>query len=156
MPLKKLLGRQTKKKKLAKILYINSHLTQKEIAAQVGVTEATLSKWVNDPTEKWSVQKASFTITRQQELLRIYAQITALNTAIEERERGAQFPTNSEADILSKLSKAAKALETDTTVSEIINVAIGITEYIQAIDPIKAKEFSALLDGYISSKMSQL
>ena len=144
-----------RKQAQAKLLYLRTELSQKEIAEQVGVTEATLSKWVNANEEEWKLEKASFIITKDQELRRIYQQISALNDAIQMREVGSKYPTSSEADILSKLSKAAHSLERESSVSEVINVSIGLTEYLQEYDPEKAKEWSALLDGYIKHKMSR-
>ena len=61
------------KKQWAKHLYIYDNLTQKEIAAKVGITEKTLSKWVNDPKENWEMLKSSLTITKAQELKRLHS-----------------------------------------------------------------------------------
>lgn len=144
-----------RKKEWAKLLYLKSQLSQKEIAEQVGITEATMSKWVNDPKENWEIQKATFVVTKDQELRRIYQQISALNSAIELRVEGERYPTAKEADTLSKLAKAAQSLERDSSVSEVINVSIALTEYLLDTNPDKAKEFTGILDDFIKHRMSK-
>ena len=57
-----------------------------------------MSKWVS--TEKWEILRSSFTITKEQELRRIYIQINELNNSIAEREDGKRYATSQEADIL--------------------------------------------------------
>ena len=44
----------TKKKKgLAEILYTRNNISQKEVAARVGVSEVTMSRWVNENDRAW-------------------------------------------------------------------------------------------------------
>ena len=110
------------KKEWAKLLYLKSDLNQKEIAEKVDVSEKTLSHWVNDEKENWELLKSSFIITREQELRRIYIQISELNNSIADREHGHRFATPKDADVLSKLAAAAKSLEAETSISETISV----------------------------------
>ena len=46
-----------KEKKIAKILYIEQNKDAKEISTLIGVSEVTLSKWVNENNESWKKQR---------------------------------------------------------------------------------------------------
>jgi len=144
------------KKELAKQLYLKSQMNQKEIAASVGVTEKTLSTWINDKEEKWELLKSSFIITKEQELRRIYIQINELNTMIENKETGKRYATPSESDTLSKLAATARNLEHETSVDVIINVFIEFSEFLKQVDPFKSKEIITFQDAFIKHKLSAL
>lgn len=139
------------KKKNAKALFITGQYQQKEIAELVGVTVQTISRWVN--AEKWDLELASLTITKEKQLARYYAQINEINEAISMREPGQRFANSKEADTLLKLSSAAQKLESETGVREIVDVSIGLLEWVRGFDPEKAKELSELFDGYIKTKL---
>ena len=99
---------RTRKKELAQFFYCNSQLSQKEIAEKVGVSEVSMSKWVREG--KWDTLKASITITRQEQLNRVYQQISAINNKITEEQKG--IPTGADADVLAKLAAVVERLLT--------------------------------------------
>jgi len=133
----------------AKILYLKENLTQKEIAIKVDVTEKTISKWVNDPAENWEKLKASIIVTKEEELSRIYMQISELNTCIFNRPEGSRFANSKEADALGKLCAAARSLETEVALSDIIEVSKRVINYLRPLDFEKAKEICLVFDAFI-------
>jgi uncharacterized protein YjcR len=139
------------KKKNAKALFITGQYQQKEIAEMVNVTVQTVSRWVN--SEKWDVELASLTITKEKQLARYYAQINEINENIAGREKGQRYANSKEADTLNKLSSAAQKLETETGVHEIVDVSIGLLEWVRTFDIEKSKELNDLFDAYIKTKM---
>lgn len=139
------------KKEYAKILYVKETMTQKEIAQKVGISEKTLSKWVND--NEWDRLKASIVITKEEELRRIYQQISAINEQIATRINGERFASSREADILTKLAAAARSLETDSSIADIVEVGKRFLNWLRMSDLDKAKEFARLLDGFIKDSM---
>jgi transcriptional regulator with XRE-family HTH domain len=144
----------TRKKDLlnwAELLFISEGLTQKEIAARVGVTEKTIGKWKEEG--KWEERKAATVITKPEQLKRIYQQINELTDVIKNREEGKRFPSSAEADILNKLSAAAKNLENDAGIADTINAFMPFLEWLRPIDLKKAQEINNLMDGYIKSKI---
>lgn len=143
--------KQDTKKKNAKALFITGQYQQKEIAELVGVTVQTISRWVN--AEKWDLELANLTITKEKQLARYYAQINEINDAIAGRKVGERYANSKEADTLLKLSTAAQKLESETGVREIVDVSIGLLEWVRGFDPNKAKELSDLFDGYIKTKL---
>jgi transcriptional regulator with XRE-family HTH domain len=153
-PLRKMNPMKLKEKKeWAKLLYLKENLTQKEIAIKVGVTEKTLSKWVNDKEEKWEQMKASIIITKEEELRRIYMQIKELNAHIFTREEGKRFANSKEADTLNKLSATARAMETEASLADVIEVFKRFLDWLREFDLIKAKEIADLQDSFIKHCM---
>ena len=139
------------KKDWAKLLYLKENITQKEIAARVGVTEKTLSKWVNEG--KWDMLKSSVIITKSEELQRIYLQINELNDSIFSRAKGARFASNKEADSLVKLTATARNLETDASVADVIEVFKRFSNWLRAVDLEKAKDLVLFQDAFIKTIM---
>ena len=88
------------KKDIAKSLFLNGAFTQEEIAAKVGTTRQTVSRWMKDGG--WEEMKASLTITPDQIISQIHRQIMEINNRIGEREPGRRFATPQEADALEK------------------------------------------------------
>jgi uncharacterized protein YjcR len=137
------------KKEYAKLLYLKENMTQKEIAERVGVSERTMSKWVKEGN--WEHMKTSIIITKEEQLRRIYDQIAALNDFISNREieEGNKFANSKEADTLNKLAAAARSLETDVALADVIEVAKRLINWLRLIDIAKAQEVTRLFDAYI-------
>lgn len=139
------------KKELAKLLFVNEHLTQKEVAIRVGVSEKSLSKWVNEG--QWRKLRQSLIVTKEEQLRRIYEQLDELNTAIASREPGKRYANTKDADTLAKLTSAAKNLESEASIGDIISVAKRFIEWLRPVDIDKAKEVSALFDSFIKERL---
>lgn len=141
----------TQKKEWAKSLYVHQRLTQKETAEKVGVSAKTLNQWVNK--EHWDTLRVSLVLTKEEQLRNIYAQINELTTHIQSKAEGFRFANTAEADTISKLSKAAKDLETETGVAEIIETFKLFTNWLKAFDLPKAQEILKLQDEFIASRL---
>lgn len=136
---------RTRKKELAQFFYCNSQLSQKEIAEKVGISEVSMSKWVREG--KWDTLKASITITRQEQLNRVYQQISAINNKITEEQKG--IPTGADADVLAKLAAVVERLEKETSITDVVSVSMKFLDWLRKIDTEKAKELSGLFDAFI-------
>ncbi len=139
----------SEKKEWAKLLYIAENLTQQEIAEKVGVSRNTISRWMKD--DKWEELKASYTVTREQQLQRLYMQIAAINEVIAGREQ--KYPTTQEADMISKLAVAIDRLERETSLSDIISVCVKLLSWLRKSDLQKAKEISDIFDAFIKDNI---
>ena len=135
------------KKEWAKSEFLNTDLTQNEIAEKVGVSRVALSRWIN--SENWKQLKSSITISREKQIERWYRQIEELNNSISEREAGKRHATVAESNTLNNLAAAIKKLESETGLGDIINVSISILKWLRAFDHEKAKEVSDIFDAYI-------
>jgi DNA-binding XRE family transcriptional regulator len=141
------------KKELAKLLFVNEKLSQKEIAQRVEISEKTLSRWVNN--EQWRKLRQSLLVTKEEQLRRIYEQIEELNSAIASREPGQRYANTKDADTLSKLTSAAKNLESEASISDIVSVAKRFLNWLRPLDVEKAKEVSSLIDAFIKEQLKR-
>lgn len=137
------------KKDWAKTLYLRENLTQQEIADRVGVSRVSVSNWIR--TGKWEEQRTALTLTREEQVRALYRQVAAINKAIEERPEGERFATTTEADIIGKLSKSIKQMETEVGIADIVSVSTKFIEFLRPIDLEKAKEVTRLVDAFIKS-----
>jgi len=144
MALKKL-----QEKEFAKSLYIGGGISQKEIAARVGVTEKTLANWIK--IGKWESLKKSLLTTKQAQLSFLYDQLDYLNTAIAEREY--KVAAGKEADVIIKLTAAINRLETETSIGDTVEVARHFIEFVRPQDLELAKTITNLFDVFITAKM---
>lgn len=152
MATKQIKNERARKKELAKYFYCHTNISQKEIAEKVGVSAVTISKWANDPKENWDGLKTSITITKQEQLGRVYQQIAAINNKIIEEQQG--IPTGTDADVLAKLAAVVERLEKETSIAEIVSVSIQFLEWLRQIDTEKAKELSSLFDSFIKDLLN--
>jgi len=135
------------KKSWAKTLFINEHLTQKEIAEKVGISAKTMSKWIS--SEKWETLKTSLTITREEQLANLYRQVAAINESIASRNSDNRFANSKEADVINKLATAINKMEQETGLVDVVSVCKKILKWTRTTDPGKAKELSVLFDTFI-------
>lgn len=141
------------KKDIAKSLFLNGAFTQEEIAAKVGTTRQTVSRWMKDGG--WEEMKASLTITPDQIISQIHRQIMEINNRIGQREPGKRFATPQEADALAKLAGAVKKLETDIGVPDCVSVAMRFLAWLRPLDTEAARQFGNLFDAFIKDQASK-
>jgi len=137
------------KREWAKTLYIQEGLTQKEIAEKVGVSKVSINKWVNDPAENWDKLKQSMLITRETQLRRMYAQLDELTSSITKRDEGARFASSKEADTINKYTSSIRALESEASIADVVEVCKRLLNYLRPISPDKAKEVAQVFDDFI-------
>jgi len=145
----------SQKKELAKTLYLdsNSRLTIQELAAKVGVSRNTMSKWIN--AENWDELKAGITIMPSEQIKMWNRQIMEINNKIAGRPEGQRFANNAEADTLVKLSTAIKKIKTESNISDVIAVSIEVTQFIGKFDFDFAKKVAEYFDKFIAQKMDK-
>ena len=143
---------RAKKRELAKQIYLRDNLTLKEIADMVDVSQKSLSKWVKE--EKWDTEKSAYTITREQQIQRIYGHISAINQAVSEREPPGNVPDAKEADTLNKLATAIKKLENEVGIAEVIGVCIKVCNHLRAKGKVEeARQASVWFNDYIKENI---
>lgn len=139
------------KKDWAKSLYVNEKLTQKELAARVGVSENTISKWVKD--ESWEKLRKNIVLTREEQLQLMLNELEELNAYIASKPIGERFADSKEANIRRNLVKDIKELETKASLAEIIETAKRFTKWLSVVDLKKAREIADLFDAFIKDNL---
>ena len=143
----------SQKKEWAEMLFVKENLTQKEIARRIGVSEQTITKWVN--TESWEKSKFTNRVIRVQNIQSLQRQLVELNETIEAREKGKRFASSKEMDAIIKLTKAIEILEDDVTVREIIAVFMEYFDWLRAVELDEAKRQMPYHDQFVKSQISK-
>ena len=141
------------KKEWAETLFIKEDLTQKEIAKRVGVSEQTLSKWVN--IEQWEKRRFITRVIRVQNVESLQRQLIALNESIESRAKGERFPSSKEMDASIKLSKAIKMLDDRVAIYEITEVFKLYHNWLRAVDLEESKRQIPYHDQFVKIQMTK-
>ncbi len=138
------------KREWAQLLYTKEHISQKEIAERVGVSQQTMSRWVTK--FKWDELKVSITITREEQLKNLYRQLSEMNKAISERE-GNKYPTAAEADTITKLASAIDKLESETGLNEILSTFKEFLNWLRKFNLEEAQRLVPLFDDFVKTKL---
>lgn len=139
------------KKDIAKDLYLKGGCTQEEIAAKVGTTRQTVSRWAREG--KWEELRASFTISTENILAGMIRQVSEIQNLANARKEGERSFTSKEADTVVKITSAIKKLQNDAGITDIVNVGIKFTNWLRGIDIEKAKEYNELWDLFIKDQL---
>lgn len=139
------------KKDIAKDLYLKGGCTQEEIAAKVGTTRQTVSRWAREG--KWEELRASFTISTENILAGMIRQVSEIQNQANARKEGERSFTSKEADTVVKITSAIKKLQNDAGITDIVNVGIRFTNWLRGIDIEKAKEYNELWDLFIKDQL---
>lgn len=140
--------KKAQEREYARVLFISENISQKELAARVGVTEKTLAVWIEKG--EWKKLKRSMLTTRQNQLVLLYDQLDWLNLEISTRTIKSATPK--EADVIIKLTAAIKNLEIETSLGETIEVARAFIEYVRQHDLDLAKKVTSFFDLFIQTK----
>lgn len=141
------------KRDYAKTLYLTERgITQKEIAERVGVTEATVSRWVR--TLGWETMRTSLLTTKDEQLVLLYQLLSEINTSISERESGQRFASSKEADSILKLATAIGKLETETNIGAKMATGREFLTYLRATGEAElAKTTCVRFNAYIKAQL---
>ena len=139
------------KKDIAKDLYLKGGCTQEEIAAKVGTTRQTVSRWAREG--KWEELRASFTISTENILAGMIRQVSEIQNQANARKECERSFTPKEADTVVKITSAIKKLQNDAGITDIVNVGIKFTNWLRGIDIEKAKEYNELWDLFIKDQL---
>lgn len=147
------MAKTSDKKQWAKLLFTEKNMTILEIATTTGVSRNTIARWSKD--ENWEGMKTSLTITRQEQLARLYAQVKEINDVIAERPKGERFASKPEADTIDKLTTSIDKLERETSIKDIVSVSIEFLNWIKTKDHKRGIEIKPLFDAFIEDKLKK-
>lgn len=139
------------KRELAELLYLKGDLLQKDIAAKVGVTPPTLSKWASEGN--WDKLKKSLLTTKTEILRNLYDVLSKINDKLKEED---SYGDTKIADMYVKYTAAIRNLETETSIAQIFEVSRMFVNYLQPIDPPFALAVLEHLDKFIKDNLKKV
>jgi len=141
-----------RRKNHAKLLFTRDGVTtQKELAERTGISEKTISKWVND--EGWEKLKKNFLLTREEQMSNLLSELEELNQFIKDKPEGMRFADSKQGDVRRKLIKDIKELETKAALPEVIHACTALLDFIRKVDLNKAQELSRYVDAFVKSQL---
>src|ERR1700744_696785 len=90
------------KQYIAKVLFTVQHLEQKLIAKKVGVSEKTISNWVNQ--FNWKALRNRLVVGKEEILTGLYEELQEMQEAINSKPAGQRFSDSKMADAKLKLT----------------------------------------------------
>ncbi len=145
-------GELADQKDLARTLFISTALSQKDICTKVGITEKTMSKWVNDG--KWESQKKALTTTRAEQLALMYDILGKMNAAAKLALEDDDPATNPDSDGIIKIAAAIHKLEKEAGVGEMIQTGLALLKFVQREDLDAAKVINKWFYIFIQDKLA--
>lgn len=139
-------------KTIAKSLYIHEDITQqKALAARVGVSENTMSKWFKIHEEEWNKHKKNFVLTREERMSDLFDELTEIQNHIKGLPEGKRFADSKLGDVRRKLIKDIKELEVNASIPEVIAALTGLIKFVRNENLQEAKLIMGWSDLYIKT-----
>ncbi len=119
----------------AEMLFMR-RVPQKEIAAKVGITEPTLSRWIRD--NQWRERRAATSVNRSTIINGILSRIDAMLT---------ENPDSASSKEILQLSKVVEQLDKEITVVDLIDSFIAFGLWLEAHDETAQEIEQTLREG---------
>lgn len=132
-------------------LFCNTDLTQKEIAAVVGVSTQHMNKWVK--TGNWEIYRTAGKVTLEKIIHGYYLQLSAINQEIAKQEH---IPTNAQNDSICKITSSIATLNKKYNLSAYHSVLREFVEYLLTVDVNSAKILGPLMLEFLKEKAKRL
>ena len=140
------------KQYLAKILFTSQKLDQKVVAQKVGISENTMSKWVND--FRWKDLRNRLLVGKEEMLNDFYEELAELNETIRGREKGKRYSNNKEADTKVKLTAAIRNLETELAIADLVASGKKFLKFMQMKNlHDQVNEYAEIWNDFIHAEM---
>ncbi len=137
---------------LAKILFTREQLDQKVVAKKVGVSEKTMSKWVNE--FNWKGLRNRLLLSKEDQLNSLYEQLEALNTEI--KNHATRRPDTKQADVQIKLTSSIRNLETDLAIADLVESGMRFVRHLQKVGTMQqVKDFTELWHSFIQASIKR-
>jgi transposase len=143
------------KQYLAKILFTKEKLDQKIIAKKVGVSEPTISKWVNE--FNWKSLRNRLLVGKEEILNGLYEEMQEMQEFIKAKKTGERFSDSKMADAKLKITASIRNLETDLAIADLVESGIRFIKFLQQAGTIEdVVKFSDYWNGFLQQSMKSL
>ncbi|MES2704461.1 MAG: helix-turn-helix domain-containing protein [Bacteroidota bacterium] len=113
----------------ARHLYFNCGMTQRDIAAKVGISERTLYNWIRQ--HAWEQLKRAAYQAPAMIAENLCSQLVELQNTIAARELGSRYPTKDEAEVTRKLLAGMEKVKKYPTKSQTLQVFASFRDFLR-------------------------
>lgn len=139
-------------KTITKSLYLHEDITQiRAMAARVGVSEPTMSKWFKIHEEEWKRLKKNIVLTREERMADLYDELTEIANHIKSLPEGKRFADSKLGDVRRKLIKDIKELEVNASIPEVIAALTALIKFVRNENLEDSKVIMNWADLYIKT-----
>jgi len=144
-------GQKNDSKDQARNLYFQTALTQAQIAELIGVSQKTVSVWMNDG--RWKQLKESAELAPLVLIDQMTSELSELHHNIISREPGKRFATPQEAEIRRKILTSIKYLKEQQTTGVHEEVLSNFINYVRSQNPHDVKIIVVHADEYLTGEL---
>jgi len=127
-------------KLLARELYLNTSMTQKEIADRLNVTVKTIGDWKDEGN--WEALRAAKKVTKAALISNYYTILYTMQEQIASRSVPDNMPTSKEADIMAKIGSQIEKIDKQSSLQDYILAFEEFLEFMLERDPELARKIA--------------
>lgn len=132
---------------IARALYLSDY-PQRDIAARIGVSENTISRWVRDGA--WDALRNAQRTSKPSVLRDLYAELAAINNTIAERPQGQQFATPQESLTRSRIVRNIADLEQRYNIGNAVDIGRDFCSFVADTNFDTARQVVNLWDNFLN------
>ncbi|MCD6012459.1 MAG: helix-turn-helix protein [Flavipsychrobacter sp.] len=142
---------ENEKRTQARNLYLQSDLTQAQIAQLTGVSQKTISQYISD--NKWDLIKERAKQIPALFLEQMNSEIEEINQEIASRPIGKRYPTSREAEVRRKIICSMDAIKERQSVGTHIQAIINFIAHVAEESPEHAHLITDYADKYFTGEL---
>lgn len=139
------------RKHLAKVLFVDSNKSQKEVAERLGISASQVNRWVM--AENWHVLKTANRVTSKQIALDLQKRIFEISQAVENDKR---IITMQETDQISKLNACIRDLDKSADLPTYLQAFEEFLDFIRKHDEELFKTLPDFVYSFLTQKAVEL
>lgn len=137
-------------KLLARELYLNTSMTQREIADKLRVTVKTISDWKDEGN--WEALRAAKKVTKAALISNYYTILNTMQTQIAARPEPENVPTSKEADIMAKIGSQIEKIDKQSSLQDYILAFEEFLEFLMGKEPDLARQIAPYQYEFLQEK----
>lgn len=135
---------------LARELFLNTTLSQKEIAEKLSVSEKTLSDWAKNGN--WEALRAAKKVTKAALISNYYTILYTMQSQIAERPAPENIPTSKEADVMAKIGSQIEKIDKQSSLQDYILAFEEFLQFMMDREPELAKKIAPYQYDFLQQK----
>lgn len=135
---------------LARELFLNTTLSQKEIAEKLSVSEKTLSDW--SKSGNWEALRAAKKVTKAALISNYYTILYTMQSQIAERQAPENVPTSKEADVMAKIGSQIEKIDKQSSLQDYILAFEEFLQFMMDREPELAKKIAPYQYDFLQQK----